>query len=242
MKIQKVKCFLTLIPKVTHIIQQFNTRIPNHVNLADSITHKKEAYFMQINHLQTTIYNKTIYEKKATQQNQDVSVSKNQSISKNQDVFEKSNDTVVEEAITYAPPKKLTEKQVDELKNQMKQSMIDLAKKMLNEQVSIANDKDFEQLAKKLGIGTTPEAAAEAISENGQWGVDAVSTRLMDMVITLSGGDVEKAGILREAIQKGFAEVGALDSLPQVCQDTYHETMKRLDYWEEHGSMDGYEK
>ena len=206
------------------------------------MTYEKEAFFMQINHLRTTMYNNTMYEKKATQQKQDVSASHNQSISKNQDVFEKSNDTTVEESITYAPPKKLTEEQVNELKNQMKQSMIDLAKQMLNQQVSIANRQDFEELAKKLGIGTTPEAAAEAISETGQWGVDAVSTRLIDMAMLLSGGDVEKVGILREVIQKGFAEVGGLDSLPQVCQDTYHETMKRLDYWEEHGSMDGYNK
>lgn len=206
------------------------------------MSYKKEASFMQINHLRTTMYNNTMYEKKATQQKQDVSTSHNQSISKKQDVFEKSNDTTVEESITYAPPKKLTEEQVNELKNQMKQSMIDLAKQMLNQQVSIANRQDFEELAKKLGIGTTPEAAAEAISETGQWGVDAVSTRLIDMAMLLSGGDVEKVGILREAIQKGFAEVGGLDSLPQVCQDTYHETMKRLDYWEEHGSMDGYNK
>ena len=45
---------------------------------------------------------------------------------------------------------------------------------------------------------------------------------------------------MREAIRKGFEAVGDLESLPQVCQDTYQETMKRLDYWESHGSMEGY--
>ena len=34
--------------------------------------------------------------------------------------------------------------------------------------------------------------------------------------------------------------MGDLDSLPQVCQDTYTETMKRFDYWVEKGSLDGY--
>ncbi|MBQ2829732.1 MAG: hypothetical protein IJF15_01725, partial [Oscillospiraceae bacterium] len=53
-------------------------------------------------------------------------------------------------------------------------------------------------------------------------------------------GDVSKAEMLREAVQEGFEAVGALDSLPQVCQDTYAETMKRFDYWIENGTMDGY--
>lgn len=96
------------------------------------------------------------------------------------------------------------------------------------------------ELADFLGVGRTPEAAAAAIADGGMWGVDAVSTRLMDMAIHLSGGDVSKAEMLREAVQEGFAAVGALDSLPQVCRDTYAETMKRFDYWIENGSMDGY--
>ena len=58
--------------------------------------------------------------------------------------------------------------------------------------------------------------------------------------MALSGGDPSKAELLRDAVQKGFAAVGDLDSLPQVCQDTYTETMKRFDYWVEKGSLDGY--
>ena len=88
--------------------------------------------------------------------------------------------------------------------------------------------------------GFAPEAAAQAISENGMWGVNAVSTRLMDMAVRLSGGDMEKLDELRNAVKKGFEAVGSLDSLPQVCQDTYAETMARFDYWEANGSMEGY--
>ena len=99
---------------------------------------------------------------------------------------------------------------------------------------------DYTALDKALGMGTTPETAQEAISEHGMWGVEAVSTRIMDMAIQLSNGDPSMAETLREAVQKGFDAVGALDELPQVCQDTYHEIMDRFDYWEEHGSMDDY--
>ena len=157
------------------------------------------------------------------------------------DTFTKSEP---EENITYEPPKKLTAEQVDALKRQVEESMQNLAKQMLGEQYEIAKtangEVDFATLAKDLGIGTTPEAAAEAISENGNWGVNAVSTRIIDMAVNLSGGDTSKIGMLREAVQKGFAQVGNLEDLPEVCQQTYDEIMKRFDYLEENGTMDGY--
>jgi len=98
----------------------------------------------------------------------------------------------------------------------------------------------YGDIASTLGIGTTPETAAAAISEDGMWGVNAVSTRLIDFAMGLAGGDPSKIAELREAVTKGFEAVGDISSLPQVCQDTYAETMKRFDYLEEHGSMEGY--
>ena len=98
----------------------------------------------------------------------------------------------------------------------------------------------YEDIAIALGIGTTPETAAATISEDGMWGVNAVSTRLLDFAMGLAGGDPSKIAELREAVQKGFEAVGDLSSLPQVCQDTYAETMARFDYWEQNGSLEGY--
>ena len=157
------------------------------------------------------------------------------------DTFTRSES---EQNITYEPPKKLTVEQIDALKRQVQESMQNLAKQMLGQQYEIAKTADgkvdFASLAKDLGIGTTPEAAAEAISENGNWGVNAVATRLIDMAINLSGGDMSKISMLREAVQKGFAQVGKLEDLPEVCQQTYDEVMKRFDYLEQNGSMEGY--
>lgn len=102
------------------------------------------------------------------------------------------------------------------------------------------SEMSCSDIAKAIGIGTTPESAARAVSEDGMWGVNAVSTRLLDMAMRLSGGDTEKAEMLRDAVKKGFEAVDALASLPQVCQDTYAETMARFDYWEANGSLDGY--
>lgn len=80
-------------------------------------------------------------------------------------------------------------------------------------------------------------AAEKSISEGGEYSIDAVATRIMDMAKALSGGDSSKLSMLREAVQKGFA--GAAKTLnmkesdmPQITKDTYTEVMKRFDEWE----------
>lgn len=174
------------------------------------------------------------------------SVNQDSTPSRHQDTFTRSAPTdTCEEVLTYQRPTKLSAEQVDMLKQQVQDSMQALVKDMLGTQAEIAKlpdgSVDFDALAQQLGMGTTPETAAAAIGENGMWGVDAVSTRLIDMAISLTDSNPEMVEEMREAICKGFEAVGDLEGLPQVCQDTYHETMKRLDYWENNGSMDGYE-
>ena len=146
-------------------------------------------------------------------------------------------------SVTYSAPKKLTDKQIEDIKNQQTESMKNMVAQMLGNQAKIAGKANGQfDIFELLGADATPETAAAAIAEDGEWGVDAVATRLVDMALSLSGGDSSKAQLLREAVQKGF-EAAGLDfgsELPQICKDTYEETMKRFDYWEQNGSMDGY--
>ena len=152
------------------------------------------------------------------------------------DTFEKEEPAL--EVGTYEKPKKLSAELVQQMEDQIYESMKALVEKTLG--VQVGKSMTADEMADVLQLGKTPEEAAAAISEDGAWGVNAVATRLMDMAIQLSGGDVSKAEMLREAVQKGFEQVGALEDLPEVCQETYAEVMKRFDYWIEHGSMDGY--
>jgi len=83
----------------------------------------------------------------------------------------------------------------------------------------------------------TPEevsAAKAAIAEGGYYSVNAVSDRIMNMAMALSGGDSSKIDTLRSAVQKGFEQAGMTfgSELPQICQDTYSEIMDRFDAWE----------
>ena len=80
------------------------------------------------------------------------------------------------------------------------------------------------------------QKAAEAIAEGGEYSVDSVATRIMDMAKSLSGGDKSKISLLKDAVKKGFEAAGMEFNggmgLPDICNQTYDEIMKRFDEWE----------
>lgn len=80
---------------------------------------------------------------------------------------------------------------------------------------------------------TARAEAKEMISEDGELGVEKVSERLVNFAKAISGGDTSKAGILRDAIEKGFKEAEKMwgGKLPQISKDTYEATMKKFDQW-----------
>lgn len=101
-----------------------------------------------------------------------------------------------------------------------------------NAKASDANSS--QELLDSLGITSDDVAAAQdAISEDGEFGVDAVSDRLVDFAIAVSGGDKSKLSELVSAIDKGFSEASKAlgGELPDISQKTYDETMRKLNEW-----------
>ena len=85
-------------------------------------------------------------------------------------------------------------------------------------------------------VGTTPEDAAKAVADGGDYSVDSVATRIMDMATTIAGGDPEKLKAMQAAVEEGFKQAGITwkdsmgeDSMPQITQDTHAEITKRFD-------------
>jgi hypothetical protein len=83
------------------------------------------------------------------------------------------------------------------------------------------------------------QKAKEAVSDGGEYSVDKVATRIMDMASALSGfltgkSDEDKISILRDSVEKGFKSVTDLygDKTPQITKDTYNEVMSRFDTWQ----------
>lgn len=75
--------------------------------------------------------------------------------------------------------------------------------------------------------------AQDAISEKGEFGVEAVSERLFKAAVAMSGGDTTKLEEMKAAIQKGFkqAEKAFGGGLPEICHKTLDATMTKLDNW-----------
>ncbi len=77
------------------------------------------------------------------------------------------------------------------------------------------------------------EQAAGLISEDGYFGVEQTSDRIVDFSIALTGNDPERIDAVREGIEKGFNE--ALDAfggwLPEISYKTYDAVQEKLDDW-----------
>lgn len=155
------------------------------------------------------------------------------------DEFVKSDEGT--ETVGYTNQKKLTADQLRALEDLRTQSYQNMIKQMIGQQADRA-DTTKTDLYKILNMSETATAVNGDISDDPTWGIDAVATRLIDMAVSLSGGDTSKLETLREAVKKGFSAAGAElgTSLPSVSQNTYTEVMKRFDYWEKNGSMEGY--
>lgn len=164
----------------------------------------------------------------------------------NKDTFVKSKDVETER---YKAPKRLTSDQLKTLQDQQVEAFKNMMSKMLTSQADKAKvagrglNINADMFSRIL---VTPEQKAEAqkaVSEDGEWGVNAVATRIMDMAVSLSGGDTSKISTLKAAVEKGFQQAGVQwgQKLPDICGDTREEINKRFDYWEKNGSLNGYE-
>ena len=85
------------------------------------------------------------------------------------------------------------------------------------------------------------DQARQAISEDGDYGVKAVSDRIVQFAIAISGGDKAKYEELRTAIDKGFQQAAKAlgGELPDISKQTYDEVMRKLEEWKKDSDQDG---
>ncbi len=82
----------------------------------------------------------------------------------------------------------------------------------------------------KVDPATRAQAQAD-IAEDGYWGVEQTSDRIIDFATALTGGDPDKIEEMREAFKKGYAmaEEKWGGELPEISQKTYDAVMKKFD-------------
>lgn len=79
----------------------------------------------------------------------------------------------------------------------------------------------------------TKLAAQADIAEDGYWGVESTSDRIVDFAKALAANNPEKAEELKEAFKKGYEKAEATwgGSLPDICRQTYAAVIDKLDTW-----------
>ena len=144
--------------------------------------------------------------------------------------------TTSEDIGTYTVDrKKIDEIKADFARNtesfkKMVEAMIEKQGKKVNQVLKdLAEGKDVE-----ITVDSETQAAAQAaISEDGYFGVNKTSERIVDFAKALSGGDKSKIETLRNAFKAGFesAKEAFGGELPEISQQTYDKVMQGFDDW-----------
>lgn len=127
--------------------------------------------------------------------------------------------------------KKLNSIDLEKIKLQADQATLSLRK--IVETLILKQGKIKNSLNINYSINYSYEDANAAISDGGEWGVEAVSDRIVDFAKAVSGGDRSKLEVLTAAIDKGFKLAGKSFSngLPDICNKTYNRIMEKLNDW-----------
>lgn len=146
-----------------------------------------------------------------------------------------------EETVTYnkdAGRKELSPDEISGLQKAAERANENLRRlvEMLILKQSAKSDKVREE---KEVSPEAPKAETQAVSifDDPQFGVEAVSDRLVDFAIQVSGGDTSKLELLKDAIHKGFeaAREQLGGELPEISKRTYEATMRKMDEWASQG-------
>jgi len=125
----------------------------------------------------------------------------------------------------------------DEFNNRMIDSFLLMAKDTVLSQ-NISYKEALERIIKEGNIKEEDiEKAKEDISEDGYFGVEKTSDRIIEFAKVISGGDPSKIETLKEAFKKGFEEAKKAwgGELPEISQKTYDRVMEKFDDWAKEG-------
>ena len=181
--------------------------------------------YTQYNSAQTKAAESTTETKK--KENESGVVYEKSSDSANNTVNKKSNSAVIEKLKADA------EQRTAQLRS--------LVEKMMTQQGATIGKADsmWRFLADgNFTVDAATKAQAQAdIAEDGYWGVEQTSDRILDFAKALAGGDSSKADELLEAFKKGFQQATGTwgKDLPDISNRTYNAVLDKFDQWKNEG-------
>ena len=110
-----------------------------------------------------------------------------------------------------------------------------LVKQLLGEQADTFQTSlaDTYKKMAELADPETVEQAKKDIAEDGYWGIEKTSDRMVEMAKALAGDDPTKADELIAAVKKGFDQATSAwgEDLPEISSKTVDATIKKLEQW-----------
>lgn len=187
----------------------------------------------------TTTYTNETVSKKA----EETAAATTQTTNKNTTgvIYEKSSDT--ENTVTESSKKTDNTAIIAKLKADAEERTAQLrsiVEQLITKQgnaIGTAEDENsiWKFLAKgDFTVSADVKAQAQAdIAEDGYWGVEQTSDRILDFAKALSGNDPDKAEELLEAFKEGFKQATEAwgDELPEISQKTYDAVVAKFDAW-----------
>lgn len=174
------------------------------------------------------------------QKSDTVSVTSETTTVTNQATDEKTETGVVYEPTLEMPTK--TYQANTEVINRLKldaQARLDQLQAIVNQLINkqsnaFANATDMWSILRSGEFEVDPETKAQAqadIAEDGYWGVNQTSDRIVDFAMALTGGDPSKVDSMIEAFKKGYkqAEETWGGELPEISKKTYDEVLRKFD-------------
>jgi hypothetical protein len=117
------------------------------------------------------------------------------------------------------------------------QSLRDLVEKLLLKQGETFNEAtDIYSLLREGKVEVDEETRLQAqkdIADDGYWGIEQTSDRLVEFAKAVSGGDQSKANVLIDAVKKGLEEATKAwgGELPEISKKTVDATINKLEKW-----------
>lgn len=150
-------------------------------------------------------------------------------------VYEPSDAAKTESAKkTYKPDTNLINKLKADADARTQQLRSLVEKMMTKQSTAYGNANDIWSFLRggKYTVDPATRAQAQAdIAENGYWGVNQTSDRIVQFATALTGGDPDKIDEMRSAFEKGYkmAEKKWGGKLPDISSQTYKAVMDKFD-------------
>lgn len=155
-------------------------------------------------------------------------------------VYEKSNEEATKKTDRFSKGDRTAI--IEQLKaeqEKMTNNLLEIVKKTIAGQGStfaIATQDDmwkFLAEGKFTADADTIAKAKEDISEDGYWGVEKTSERILEFAKALTGDDPEQADKMLAAFKKGYEQATGTwgKKLPDISSKTYDAVVKKFDDW-----------